>query len=210
MNQHSTVMGPGETLPAHHLAPSSFLLSKDKLRWRKDVRCWAVTVRACADGGDDRAKGMHAALVMLMYRSLPPSRQQSIEKSMENGELVLDPSDSAYANDVMKIVKDIIKIVAKDSAPDAIKRLAKLSKKATSCLRSEGESMSAYIERFLFPAQSYLNPTNADRTSAESQNLAMVLFSNASLSQETFASVMAILVSTAKTKSVKAKGQVSI
>lgn len=63
--------------------------------------------------------------------------------------------------------------------------------------------MNTYIDRFLLPAQSYLNLTNSDHASAESQNLAMVLLSNANLSQETFASVMASLVLATKGKSDK-------
>lgn len=58
----------------------------------------------------------------------------------------------------------------------------KLNKAATSCTRKPQESMQTYIERFIMPAQAYLNLANADRSSAESQNLPMTLMTSANLS----------------------------
>lgn len=106
-------MGPGEDHPTQHLAPPPFSTGIDKLRWQKDARCWAGTVRACVDGGDGRARGMLAALGMLLYRSLPPSQQQLTEKSLETGEIVLDPSDPGYSSNVMDFIEKTINIVCK-------------------------------------------------------------------------------------------------
>lgn len=154
------------------MAPNTWLrqfyqLIQINLRWSKDVRYRAAIVRACADGGDERAKGKFAALGMLLYCSLLLSRQQIIEKSIDTGDLILDPSDPAYSHDVMEVINKIINFVARDSAPDFIKRLAKLSRDTTTCVRSRGESMSTYIERFSLPVQTYLNLTNSYRASAE-------------------------------------------
>lgn len=193
-------MGPGESSSTHLLSPPVFTASTDKLRWRKDVRGWMSTVRACADGGDGRAKGMNAALGMILYRSLPPSRQQLLEKAIEIGDIILDPSMPGYSNDTDKMINSIIDIVAKDSAPDAIKRLAKLSKDAATCVRKPNEPVSTFVEQFLLLSQGYLNLVSAGRASAVSQSLAMNLLSNANLSPQTFSSVMASLVTTTKNK----------
>lgn len=52
----------------------------------------------CADGergggGGGKGKEMLAALRMVLYRSLSLSKQQLLEKSLESGGLVIDPSD---------------------------------------------------------------------------------------------------------------------
>lgn len=146
---------------------------------------------------------MFAALSTLLYWSLLSSRQQLVEKFKETVEIVLDLSDPGYFNNVMDVIQKFINIVVKDSAPHSIKRLAKHSNGAPSCVRSKGELMTSYIERVLLPAQSYLNPASSDRASAGCQNLTIVQFSNANLTQETFASVRAHLVSATKCKSAR-------
>lgn len=82
---------------------------------------------------------------------------------------------------------------------DVIRRIPRLSKEATACTKRPGKHMVAYIERFLLPAQGYLNLVNADSQLTVSQTLAMELLSNANLSQEMFSLVMAILETTART-----------
>lgn len=86
----------------------------------------------------------------------------------------------------MKVIEKTINILTKDSAPDSIKQLAKLSKKAATCVRSQGEPMSTYIDRFFHPAQTCFNLTNSGHASTESQNFAMILLSNTILSQKSF------------------------
>lgn len=121
------------------LALPPFCPDFDKLRWRKDVRCWVDAVRAFAGGGDVRAKRMFTALGMFLYRSLPPSPQQLVEKSLEAGEIVLGAAEPGYSNNVMDGIEKIINIVAKDSALDSIKRLPKPGKAATFSVRYRGE-----------------------------------------------------------------------
>lgn len=196
-----TVMDPGKGRGTQLLAPPVLSTNSDKLRWRKNVFCCAATLRACADGGYGREKEMFAVLGVHLYRSLPLLRQQLIEKNIATGDVTLNPSDSVYSNDGMEDIDNMINIVTKDSASDSTKRLAKLCQNATTCVRSRREPMSTSIERPLLPAQTYLNQKNAAHASAESQNLATIFLLNASLSQETFLSVMASLVSATKTVS---------
>lgn len=203
-------MGPGDLNPGHHLTPPKFLPEEDKLKWRKDVRCWAKTIQACSEGGDTKAKGMLSALGMILFRSLPTSRQEIIEKSIRTGEFTLDPSDPAYPKNSMDVIDSIINLVAKDSPMDAIKRLAQLNKAASTCVRRHKEPTSSFLERYILPAQTYLNLINADKSSAESQNLAMTLLSNANLPPETFSSVMASLVMATKSRSSDLNAPISL
>lgn len=204
-----TVMGPADTGLTQYLASPNFNPNCDKLSWRKDVRCWASTVRACADGGDGRAKAMLAALRMFLFRSFSPSRRQMVEKINEAGDLILDPLNHHCSNNMMQVINVIINIVAEDTAPDAVKLLSRLSKKATSYTRRRNESMTAYIERFLLPAQKYLNLVNSDKQSAESQNLATILLSNANLSPQTFSSVLSSLVTLTKSRDHTRRNHIS-
>lgn len=129
---------------------------------------------------------------------------------METGEPVLDPSDPVYSNNVLELIEEMINTVVRNSAPDAIKRLSKLSKVALSCVRLKEKSIISYTGRFLLPARSYLNLTNADHHYHESQNLAVSLLSNANLSQNAYASVMVSMVSTIKGKNNSVEDQISI
>lgn len=75
---------------------------------------------------------------MFSFISLAPlSRQRLSEKRIETEDVTLDPSDPAYPHDVSEAIDKFINIVAKDSAPDSNKRLAKWSKDATTCVRSK-------------------------------------------------------------------------
>lgn len=48
---------------------------------------------------------MLAALGMLLFRYLPASRQQIIEKAVETGELILDPFDPAYPKEKLGVIE---------------------------------------------------------------------------------------------------------
>lgn len=61
----------GESNNGQHLSPSAFPAEPDELSWRKDVRNWALKIRAFADGGDTKACGMRSALSMILFHSLP-------------------------------------------------------------------------------------------------------------------------------------------
>lgn len=114
---------------------------------------------------------------------------------MEIAGLIRDQSDADYFKNDIEVVKQLINIFAKDSTSDSIKRSEKHSKAETSSLRSEAESITAYIERFLLLAHSFLNLTSSYRASAERQHLEMVLLFNSNLSQETSSLLMESFVS---------------
>lgn len=206
----ATVMGPGELTSSAGLVPPCYNKSTDKLQWRKSIRYWCQGVTACANGGDSRAKGISASLALTLFRSLPPGKQQLVEKNINSGELVIDPNDPAAPADQTEAVEKIILIVAKDSPTDAIRRMAALNKQVSGCQRRDSEKFDAYIERFTHPAQAYLNITNSDQSSAESQNFAMMLISNAKLPPSTFTSVMNNLVQSCKMKSQDTESYVPI
>lgn len=54
-------------------------------------------IRACANGGDGRAKGMFAAIGMFLFRLLSTSRRQMVEKAIEAGNLFHDPLNDHYS-----------------------------------------------------------------------------------------------------------------
>lgn len=89
-----------------------------------------------------------------------------MEKFIENGELVLNRNEDGYQKDETATVERITDIVAKELAPHMIERVAGLSKEVITCVRRSNELIALYIERFVLPAQSYLNLTNADRSSS--------------------------------------------
>lgn len=128
MQRFPIVMGPVDVHRNLLMAPPPFTVNGDKLRWRRDARSWTSTTMACGDGEDERCKGMYAALGMVLYRSLPPSLQQLVKKVLKAGDTALDPSNTGYCKEPIATIETIISIAAKDSAPESIKILAKLSK----------------------------------------------------------------------------------
>lgn len=116
-----TVMGPGKKHLSRNFASSVYSITCDKHRWRKDVCCWASTVRACAGGSDMRTKVMLFIMGMLLYDYLLPSEQQLVKKFSESGKLVLDLCQVGYDKDIAVAVKRIIYIVAKYPATDTTK-----------------------------------------------------------------------------------------
>ena len=112
------------------LNPPKFASATDKLAWRKDVRYWAMNLNACVDGGDSRAKGAKCAMAMILFRSLPVAKRQTLEKLVDTGELSLDAGADFEAQNAA--IELIISVVAKDSASESIQRLARLARDAVS------------------------------------------------------------------------------
>lgn len=83
MNYDLSVMGPGKGHCAHVLLPQLSVSPTYKLRWREDVYDWMGTIHACANGSDERAKGMYAPLEMISFSVLLLSRQQLLEKAIK-------------------------------------------------------------------------------------------------------------------------------
>lgn len=110
----------------------------------------------------------------------------------------------------MNTVEAIIKTVPKDSTSDLIRPLARLSKEATSCCRYSYETIESYVEYFVIPAQVYLNLTDADSQSAESQSFAIILLLNANLSHQTYSPVMSSLVLVTMIRSDNAEKHISV
>lgn len=90
--------------------------------------------------------------------------------------------------------------VARDSVSDRFNHHAALSREAHSCTRNDGETLKSFIERLLNPAASYLIMTQADESSAENQNFAVAMISNAKLPSQIYTTVMSNLVSKGKDK----------
>lgn len=87
---------------------------------------------------------------------------------MESGEIASDPSSTASENKARNTVKEVINIVAKRGAPDAIKRLEKLSEEAISYVHLKNEP-TAYSTTCTLLAQAYLKLTNSAFSSARSK-----------------------------------------
>lgn len=138
-------------------------------------------VKASARGGDYKSKGATDALGFILFRSLPPGKQQRVEREVKSGELVVYPSDVNAPEDQSIVVEAMIAMVAKASVSDSIRRKESPHRKASSCVRLKGETTGAFLERYLSSAQAYLNIANGDWVSSESENLDMALLTNAKL-----------------------------
>ena len=101
-------------------------------------------------------------------------------------------------------------VVAKDSGSESIQRLARLSRDAITCVGRNGEPLIAYIERCTTPAFAFLNLTACEKSSAESQNLAVAMVTNARLTSMTHTAVMAALVSAAKNRNESDTSTISL
>lgn len=112
------------------MVPLLFAVDVDKLCCRRYVGNWVTAIKACDDGDNGHWEGAHAALGMILYCSLPSLRQKLVKKLLETGDLILDSSDLGYCKDAIVTFVRTILIVAKDSAPDTIEQLARLSKHA--------------------------------------------------------------------------------
>lgn len=53
---------------------------------------------------------------MILFRSLPPAKQQLIEKAVTFGEISLDPTASEDPADHTVVVEKFISVVARDSS----------------------------------------------------------------------------------------------
>lgn len=124
---------------------------------------------------------MFFALDELLSRSLSPSLQQLPKEFIEIRKIVLVPLDPKYLNNAMDFVQKIVAIVAHESVSDCINLLIKLSENSITCVQTAKGTMASYIKRFLLQDKTYLNPTNAGRILAESQNLEMTLQLNSTL-----------------------------
>lgn len=109
-------------------------------------------------------------------------------------------------SDQGEIVEAIIAVVEKDSATETIRRMDALNKKACACVRKPSENVDIFVERFVANAQAYLNLTNGDLESAESQNFEMLLLSNAHVPPFTFTANMNNLVQSSNKKDYESAG----
>lgn len=123
-------MGLSDEHPPHYLPPLAFDPIGDKHLWQKNIRCWARMIGAWANEGDGREKRMVTALGVKLLRSLPISRPSMIGNSIEAENLIQNSSEESFGNNVMKCIESIINMVAKDTVPDANKRLSRLRKDA--------------------------------------------------------------------------------
>lgn len=199
MSTSPTVTGPGAIQNAQLQAATVFKPFLDKLRWRKNVLSWAQIIPACVHGGDSRSKRLLIALCTILFHSLLRLSQQLVEKEMECGNLIFDSVNPGYLFERLDTVEAIINIIARDSTLDAIRRLARLRKVATSCFDRCGGSIGLYVEHFLLPTQTCLNMVNANSQSEKSQKFTMILLSNRNLSHRIISFVMSSLVSVTKT-----------
>lgn len=212
MSTHSNiVMGPaGLEVPNNSLAPPVLSTVSDKLTWREEVREWAQNVDACARAGDSRAKGVAATLAHTLYRSLSKDKKEVVKRSLRNGELVLTPSTDIDKSNQLELVEILIRIVAKDTTVEAVRRISTLNKRINGCVRKSGESITSHVARFTAIAQTYLNLTHASEDTAESQNFAMTLLANSKISQQTFSAIVATLVSSSREKNLDNSGEIRL
>lgn len=130
---------------------------------------------------------------MISFFLFPPLRCQLIEKFLEAGDFDSDPLNLINTTDTIESDEKILNFMDKNTTPDFIQCLERLSESATSGHCKTGESMILYIKRFLLLAQTYLNTVSAVWEFADSQNLAMIFLSNENLSAQLFSSVMSSL-----------------
>lgn len=192
-------MGPASSeVPGSLYTPPIYKEDMDKLQWRDEVRIWVQTVKSIANGGDSKAKGIAASLGLTLYRSLSFNKKELVKKEIRTGELVLNPDVEIIDQDV--IIEKILNIVAKDSTINSLKRIVRLNREVSLCIRKNGESLGKYVERFTGIAQTYLNLINASQDGPDSINFEIMLLSNAKIPAQTFSNIVSSLVSTSKVK----------
>lgn len=165
------------------------------------MRYWQQNLVACANGGDNSSKGAVAALDMTLFRSLSSRKQQLVDRTVNSGELILDPSHLSAPPNQGDVIKVIIATVAKNYATDTIRRMVALHKQEYACTGSGTETIYAFVERFVGTAKAYINIANGDRESTESQNFAILLVCSARVPASTFTTIMNNSMQTTEAKS---------
>ena len=166
-----------------------------------DVRTWTQIVKRYAKGGDNRAKGMLSALAFTLYYSLGRDQRNIVDNAIRCNLLQLDLDDdteiqslTATAETQFRLVDDILRLIAKDSPTDGIRRLFKASKSIHQYVRVKAEKPHVFARKFQGKAKQYLNMCNASQSVHESQNFAVLLLENAKLPSATFNNIVTQLV----------------
>ena len=174
----------------------------DKFIWRERVGFWVQYVRACARGGDSRAKGVANSLGIYLFMAVDYSFQEVVKSAMQEGRIVLveDEEDELSTLDQKKVVEQIVNLVARDSDTDGIRRLVKMHRDVYSCMRNYNEGYEGFAERFRGHAQTYLNHCRAGENTQQSQIFAMLLFENSILPTTVYNNVITVVILDAKAK----------
>lgn len=105
-----------------------------------------------------------------------------MKNASKTGKIILNPHDYKHATDQTVLIEKRVDFTTKDSTIDRQRRIVRLYTEINSCKRNGNKLIREYIKRFARPAFSYLNLTYADQGSRESQNFAIGLHLNATLS----------------------------
>lgn len=97
----------------------------------------------------------------------------------------------------MKVIQQIIDIVAKDSPTEGIRRLVQMMRSVYACTRKTGESPAIYARRFQSLALDYLNHCDAVAAEQDSQNFAMLLLENAKVPSSVYSTMITQMVASA-------------
>lgn len=65
-----------------------------------------------------------------------------MNRAIESGEIIIYPLNPAYPEDKLVVIEPLTNLVAKDSATDAIKRLARLNRAACTFIRRANEPVT--------------------------------------------------------------------
>lgn len=96
---------------------------------------------------------MFMSLGMIYFGSLPPSRQQIVEKAVDCWEIVTDLMNASYPEDKLDVVEHLFKRFAMDFAVDTNKLLAELAEYALFYISAKPKLLSSLIARFALAAQ---------------------------------------------------------
>lgn len=119
-SEKAKVVGPimcnSDSPAIHLLSPPSMEAHEDRMLWREAVSDWAISVQACAYGGNNEAKGIVSCLALTLYRSLALEPKELVKLSVRKGDITLNPATrSGRTNQTqLEMVDKILEVVAKD------------------------------------------------------------------------------------------------
>lgn len=128
---------------------------------------WSVKVQAWVDGGERKAKGTVAYLDSTLYRSLHMDAREKVNLSVRSDEIVLIPWKDEDENPQIKMIENILKIVAMDTTVDHITTMVRLKSGEHHFVLKSGETIKDYICVFNTSALGYLNMVIASEESSE-------------------------------------------
>lgn len=180
-------MGSSSASSSGITSESNFLSNvKSKKRYRDTLRRWVRTVYNISIV-DPKFKGMLCAVGQLIFMACDETTQDLLQKAGNSGLLCLDGSEDVPKRS--KLTEQTLKVIAKESETDHIKKEVELLSEIPTVQRNTGETPSKYVVRFNRVIAKYANHSGVIGYK-DNRQFAILMLKNANLSPDTINSVM--------------------